>query len=811
VEDYEKLGAFYLGRPYDIEVRAPLDGLVLYDSRDLTTHGVIIGMTGSGKTGLAIGLLEEAAIDGVPAIAIDPKGDLGNLLLGFPGLSAPEFRPWVNEDEAARRGLTPDQFAEQQAQLWKDGLAAWGQDGTRLARLRDAADLAIYTPGSSAGIGLSILRSFAAPPPEVRDDHELFAERVGTSVTGLLSLVGIAADPVRSREHILLSTIVGGSWKAGEDLDLGALIHRIQTPPVSRIGVLEVESFYPSRDRFELAMRLNGLLAAPGFAAWLEGDPIDVDRLLYTEAGKPRVSVVSIAHLGDAERMFVVSLLLNEIVGWMRRQPGTTSLRAILYMDEVAGYLPPVANPPSKTGFMTLIKQARAFGLGVVLATQNPADLDYKALSNTGTWMIGRLQTDRDKSKVLEGLEGALGGTGRFDRAGIDRVLGALGKRLFLLHNVHDAAPVVFETRWTLSYLSGPLTRDQIRRLTVERARRLGGGAGAGEAAAAAPDGAAPRVEPVAESRVAGQGAGPATAPRPVLPSDVPQFFVPVRARGAIVYAPHLFAAGRVQFVDARLAVNVARDVAVIVPFTSGPVPVDFAGAVPTDLTLADLEVAGEAGAAFASLPPAATRAKSYDGWSGDFARWLHQSESLDLLRDPVTGATSKPGESERDFRIRLQLAWREKRDADITRLRERYAPKRTALEDRLRRARDRVAREADQASHQKIQTALSFGASVLGTLFSSKKISTTNIGRVATAARSASRTMKESKDVAIAAESVEALEQQARALDAELDEAIAALDARADASGAPLETVSVQPRKAQITVQKVVLAWMGG
>jgi hypothetical protein len=417
MQDFERLGAFYLGRCYDMASGTRREDLVLYDSKDLVTHGVCVGMTGSGKTGLCLAILEEAAIDAVPVIAIDPKGDLGNLLLTFPALEPEDFRPWINEDDARRKNVTAEQYAESEARKWRAGLAVWGQDGARIARLRAAADFAIYTPGSTAGLPLSILRSLDAPPQALRHGREHFAERVTSTVTGLLTLIGVDADPVRSREHILLSTIIGRAWSEGVSLDLATLIQQIQQPPVQRVGVLDLESFFPASERFHLAATFNNVLAAPGFNAWLAGEALDIDRLLYTPAGQPRVSIVSIAHLGDRERMFVVSLLLNELLGWMRTQPGTTSLRVLLYMDEVFGYFPPVANPPSKAPLLTLLKQARAFGVGVLLATQNPVDLDYKGLSNAGTWWLGRLQTERDKARVLDGLEGALAGSGSmFDR-----------------------------------------------------------------------------------------------------------------------------------------------------------------------------------------------------------------------------------------------------------------------------------------------------------------------------------------------------------------------------------------------------------
>ncbi|MBT8484534.1 MAG: DUF87 domain-containing protein, partial [Phycisphaerae bacterium] len=486
MKNYEKLGAFYLGREYDLAHGRLLDDLLLYDAKDLTTHAVCVGMTGSGKTGLCVTLLEEAAIDGIPTIAIDPKGDLGNLMLTFPKLRAEDFRPWVDPNEAGRKGMTPDAYASDRAKLWKKGLKDWDQDGERVERFRRSAEVAIYTPGSTAGIPLTVLRSFKAPPPELRADAEAMQERITSAVSGLLALLGIEADPIRSREHILLANILAQAWSAGRDLDLAALIAEIQSPPFDRIGVMDLESFFNARDRFELAMTLNNLLASPGFGVWMSGEPLDIQRLLYTEDGRPRIAVLSIAHLSEAERMFFVTVLLNEMVAWMRTQSGTSSLRALLYMDEIFGFFPPTANPPSKRPMLTLLKQARAYGLGVVLATQNPVDLDYKGLSNTGTWFLGRLQTERDKQRVLEGLEGASAAAGTdFDRGRIEAILAGLGSRVFMMNNVHDDEPVLFHTRWALSYLRGPLTRDQIKTLMEPRKSASGLAPAAGTTTAA--------------------------------------------------------------------------------------------------------------------------------------------------------------------------------------------------------------------------------------------------------------------------------------------------------------------------------------
>ena len=472
MSDIDSRNHFYLGREHDLASGETRAEPLLYKSKDLTTHAVCVGMTGSGKTGLCLSLLEEAALDGIPAICIDPKGDLGNLLLGFPDLKSEDFRPWVDESVAQRKGITSDQFATNTADLWRNGLASWGQDGDRIKRCNQAAERVIFTPGASHGIPMTVLKRFDAPPKEVINDPDAFREKVSSAVSGLLGLLGIDADPVRSREHIFLSNIISHAWNQGQGLDIADMIRKIQKPPFETVGVMDLETFYPEKDRSALAMDLNNLLASPSFQGWMTGQPLDVQQLLYgpaTEeypAGKPRLSILSIAHLSDAERMFFVTILLGEVLAWMRTQPGTSSLRALLYMDEVFGYFPPTANPPSKGPMLTLLKQARAFGLGCVLATQNPVDLDYKGLSNAGTWFLGRLQTERDKMRVMEGLEGASAAAGSsFDKQAMERTLAGLGSRVFLMNNVHEDQPSVFHTRWAMSYLAGPLARGKIKQL----------------------------------------------------------------------------------------------------------------------------------------------------------------------------------------------------------------------------------------------------------------------------------------------------------------------------------------------------------
>ncbi len=776
--DYEKLGAFYLGRN-------KADGsLLLYDSADLTTHAVCLGMTGSGKTGLCVGLLEEAAIDGIPALVIDPKGDLANLLLTFPELRPEDFAPWINTEEARNQGLEPAEFAARQAALWQKGLASWNQDGARIRRLRDAADISIYTPGSDAGIPVSILASFAAPPAAVLDDREALRDRISATATSLLGLVGIDADPVQSREHVLLSNLFDHAWRAGRDLDLASLIAQIQNPPTQKIGVLDLESFYPAKERFGLAMALNNLLASPGFEAWLTGESLDIGRMLWTGAGKPRISILSIAHLSDAERMFFVSLLLNQVLAWVRTQSGTTSLRAILYMDEIFGYFPPVANPPSKKPLLTLLKQARAFGLGVVLATQNPVDLDYKGLANIGTWFLGRLQTERDKARVIEGLEGAAAESGAaFDKAAMERTLAGLGKRVFLLNNVHERAPVLFETRWALSYLRGPLARNEIRQLTEGRT-------------AASPSTATTTAATNADAA-------------PVLPPQIEQYFFPVRgAIRDVVYEPVVIGAAQLHFIDTKAGVDELREMLFAAPVTDDAIGADWDNAEESDVALTDLERAGEEEARYAPLPAAAANPKSYAAWQKSFATWLYRMQKLDLMRSPSLKEWSRPGEAERDFRIRLQQAAREERDRLRAALETKYAPKLQAIEERKRKAEQRKEVEKQQASSQVVTTAVTFGTTLLGAFFGRKALSVTNLNRMTRTVRAAGRTVKERSDITRAEENVAALDQQMQDLNQQFEADVAALDTRIDPATEEFEVVSVRPKKTGITVRLVALGW---
>jgi hypothetical protein len=806
MQEFEKLGVFYLGRPYDLPKKQPKNGWLLYDSKDLVTHAVCVGMTGSGKTGLCLALLEEAAIDGIPAILIDPKGDLGNLLLTFPNLAAQDFLPWINEDDARKKGQSAAEYAAAQAELWKKGLSAWQQDGPRIARLRDAADFTIYTPGSQAGMPVSILRAFSAPAQEIREDEELFQEHITSTVTALLGLIGVHADPVQSPPHILISTILDAVWRNGQNLDLVPLIQQIQTPPFSRLGAMELDDFYPARERFALAKNLNSLIAAPGFKAWMEGAPLDVDGLLHTPDGKPRISIMSIAHLNDDQRMFFVSLLLNQMLAWTRKQSGTTSLRAILYMDEIFGYFPPVKNPPSKQPLLTLLKQARAYGVGVVLATQNPVDLDYKGLANTGTWFIGRLQTERDKARVLEGLEGAsAAGGGRFDRQQTEALLAALGQRIFLMNNVHEDEPIVFETRWCLSYLRGPLTRTQIK--TLMESRKAAGGDTAIESGVPSQDTAPAPAAP--KSATAANAGGD----RPLLAPEIAQYFVRQSTHptgtGRLVYRPMLIGSAQIRYLDSKSGIDTVQERTFLTPLQNASGVVEWNDGTESAIRLDDLQASPAGPAQYAPLPPAAGKPKSYQTWNKEFALWLSQTQRLEVWKSPQFNRMSNPGESERDFRVRLQQVAREQRDDATDRLRKSYAPKTAALQERLRRAEQARQREAEQAKAAHIQTAISVGATILGAFLGRKTLSATSLGRASSAARGVGRSIKEAQDAARAGETIEALKSQLQELEAEFKREADAVAAKMDPLTERLEPVTLKPNKSNIAVKLVGLVWV--
>ncbi len=790
--DIEGLGVFYLGKRVDPESGKPGREPLLLDARRLTTHAVCVGMTGSGKTGLLVSLIEEAAIDDIPAIVIDPKGDLANILLTFPELRPSDFRPWLEEDAAKRDGLTLEELAEKTAKKWSDGLAASGQSGERIARLRESVDMAVYTPGSSAGRPLAMLGSLEAPEKAILDDPESRRERIESLVSGILAMAGIDAEPGRSREHLLVSAIVDALWKSGQDVDFGTLVRAIPAPPIERVGFLELENFFPAADRFQLAGKLNTVAAAPGFDAWLHGEPLDVGRLLWTPAGKPRVSVISIAHLNDAQRMAFVTLLAGQAVSWMRSQAGTSSLKALFFMDEVFGYLPPTANPPSKTPLLTLLKQARAFGLGIVLATQNPVDLDYKGLSNAGTWFLGRLQTARDKARVLDGLEGAASSSGAgFDRARVDRLLAGLEQRMFLLHSVHDDDETVFQTRWTMSYLRGPLLREEIKRLQ-----------GAGPALEAV----TPRRNPFATGAGGAGGAGP----RPLLPPGVREVFLasdgPAPA-GGLVYKPAILGRARVRFTHTKARIDCDREVFCLAP--AGDQLGESAWEGGRQFAEVPEVESGPQGGGFASLPAALSAAKAYASLGTALKNHLARTAKLTVFTAPAIDAVSRPDETEGEFRVRIAQQVREWRDKEIDRISDKSAAKLASLNDRIGRARQKVEKEKAEAKNKSMQTYVSIGTAVLSAILGRKVASSTTVGRAATSMRSASRATRQQADVVHAEEALSDLEEKLATLEGEVSEELEKVRLQANPDRLVLESIEIAPKKTEISVDDVVLAWV--
>lgn len=796
VSDFEKLGVFYLGRRYSMSKGAPTDELFLYDSKDLLTHAVCIGMTGSGKTGLCLDLIEEAALDGVPVIAIDPKGDISDLLLTFPSLSKEEILPWVSEEDARRAGQSIDEFACAEAQRWRQGLSEWGEDGERIARLKQSAEFAIYTPGSTAGLPVSIVGSLEAPPEEIIEDADALRERINSTARPLLAMLAVDTDPLRSREHILLATILDKTWRAGKNITLNDLIQLIQKPPVTTVGALDLESFFPAKERFAFAMSINNLIAAPGFDVWLSGEPMSVDRFFYTENGRPKISIFSIAHLSDAERMFFVTLLLGQIVSWMRTQSGTTSLRAILYMDEIFGFFPPVKNPPSKLPLLTLLKQARAFGIGVVLASQNPVDLDYKGLSNAGTWFIGRLQTERDKMRVLDGLEGAAAEVGsQFDRQKMEQTLASLSRRIFLVNNVHADHQEIIETRWTLSYLRGPLTKAQIKKLmhnsptkisgTVEAARQLG-------------------AKAQAQREQSGESSPASTTQfKPSLPPEVPEHFLGATAHGDIVYKPMVAGAVAIRFVEPKVKLDQSIERVFLVEPKEGALPVDWSEAKEQRFAINALKTTAPEPGSYLAIPPAASKAANYKVWAKDLCAWTVAYQKFFLLQSPSTGEYSQMNETEKSFRIRLNDAAARKRDEAMSELRTKYEPKVHALEERMRQAQQQLHREQDEERELEAQTAISIGATVFGAITGRR-----TLGRASTAAKSATRVAQQKQEVERAEETVMARQQRYQELQDELTRELTALKAKFDMSTESFTTATFTPKKTNVQVRLVALVW---
>ena len=803
----EKLGAFYIGRKYDLDKKERSSEDVMYDARDLTTHAVCLGMTGSGKTGLCIDLLEEAALDSVPAIIIDPKGDITNLLLTFPDLLPGDFKPWVNIDDARRKGLSVDEYAEQVAKTWKSGLAEWDQTPRRIQALKNGTQFSVFTPGSDAGIGISILSALTPPDLSWETDAELIREQIQGVVNALLGLIGVDADPLLSREYILLSSIIEHYWRKQESLDLPLLITSIQSPPVEKLGVFDIETFFPAKDRFKFAIAMNSIIASPDFQSWLKGEPLDIASLLHTPSGKPRHSIIYLAHLTDSQKMFFVTLLLERTVSWMRTQSGTTSLRALLYFDEVFGFLPPVAEPPSKKPLLRLLKQARAFGLGLILTTQNPMDIDYKGMSNAGTWFIGRLQTDRDKKRLLDGLESisAEAGSG-FDRTEIDNIISSLDSRVFLLHNVHEDETIVFQTRWAMSYLRGPLTRDQIRSLHQSGeivhipVREIPG-----------PETVA--VPPVSE--VTGS-----SLKQPMLPPGIKQVFLPVElSRGQALdkvsrqqetelhYEPFLIALAKVSFLNRKRNIAQTDIRAFLMSPDDQGIIMEWDEAETRKLTVDDLTHSPEPDCFFRDSHPSGwTTARSLKAITKDFSNYLYHNSILEIPFNPTLKMNASPDESEADFIVRCREKAKELRDVDVDKLRDKTRTKLNRLETKLDREQRELEEDRSDYSSRKSEELLSAGETIVGMLGLFGRRRTTGLS---SAARKRRMTKNAKADIRESEEEIERLEDDIRQLEEDVKEKAEAIVEKWEAALEDADVLDIKPRRADVQITLVTPAWL--
>jgi hypothetical protein len=815
---------FYLGKSL-----SPSPAPIAYDPADLTTHAVVVGMTGSGKTGLCIGLLEEAALAGVPALIIDPKGDLTNLLLHFPSLAPADFQPWIDPEAARRAGQPLETVAAETAAAWQAGLAEWNVPPERIAALARAVQFGVYTPGSDAGYPVSILASLKCPALPWEGNKEVLREKIASTCTALLGLVGYKdVDPVRSREHILLSNIFEAAWSQSKDLDLTELILQTQTPPFEKLGVFPVEKLFPEADRFQLAMLLNNFLAAPSFQTWIEGQPLDAAALLFTPEGKPRHSIFYLAHLEEAERMFFVTLLFSAVETWMRTQSGSSGLRALVYFDEIAGYLPPVANPPSKPVMLRMLKQARAFGVGLLLASQNPVDIDYKALSNAGTWFVGKLQTEQDKERLLDGLLSAAGG---LDRAELDRQISALGKRVFLLNNVHAGPPTLFQTRWTMNYLAGPLTRAQVPAINHLAETAAAGAAPAAPTvspsaapmpmptAAAAP---APSTSPAipASKPVAPPAAPAGTQTRPAVPSGVDEYFYPTQLSlsaaaqkagkplspqaltAGVLYYPALLAQVEIRFLDRRYGVDATQHTAALVrdPDRRGLVRWDEHPFPALDSKTLERTPAPQA--RYAGLDAPFTDAKVMTALQKDFLDWAYRGGSLRLAANPALKLYAAPDETAAAFAARCAQAAQAAAADETAKLDAGYQKKLAALQEKLNKEQRELDADQDELSQRKMEE-LGKGVENVLSLFGGRKKS------FSTSLTKHRLTQQAKADVDESHSTIADIQKTIAALQQERAAALQAVTTRWSQQAAPSGEVTLVPKKTDIFLDLFGLVWL--
>ncbi len=757
----------YLGKSFNPADRSLGDRFLL-DPSDLTTHGIVIGMTGSGKTGLAISLIEEALRAKVPVIVVDPKGDMGNLALAFDRLAPEQFEPWVDRDEAARDGKTPADFAAAASATWRKGLSEWGLAEADVASYAASRSVRIFTPGATSGIPINLIDSLDAPDLSWDDAEEEIRDEIDSIVTALLGFVKIDADPISSREYILLFSLIEHAWRAGEDLDVESLIGQVASPPFEKVGALPLEAFYSKKERTALMFALNNLVASPPFQVWRKGERIDIESWVRPADGRPQLSIVSTAHLNDEQRIFVTAFLLNKLKSWMRKQPGTSELRCLFYMDEIFGYFPPTANPPTKKPLLTLLKQARAYGVGILLSTQNPVDLDYKGLGNMGFWAIGRLQTAQDQARIREGIEAALADAP--DGADFEKLIAGVQKRVFLIHDIHRKAPALVHSRWAMSYLRGPITRDELK--------------GLGEAVAWEADGApATRTAPARARKETKANEEPEPIARrkaataPPAPEGLRVRYL--NRHGGEVGTPHVviklaarYKAGAVAGDEFRrtLGFRVAAEASPAELLESEAVEIDddeLAANADTELTFGELPAWLLEGGAKAVERACRER--------------LDDVLATEILYDPVSKKLATPGEDEAAFAARLTGL-------------QGSSAKRQTLETRLAKKRNDLRLKEHELSGRRVEKWASIGTSILGNigLFQGKKKTVTGLGGVLSKNRMEGTTARR-KD---------ALGDEIEALEAQLAEL-------GDVDPARFERRVLKPTKTDISVLRYDLVWV--
>lgn len=777
--DYEKLKLFYIGKEKIDDNFVPL----VYKNKDLLTHAAIIGMTGSGKTGLGISLLEEAAIDNIPSIIIDPKGDMTNLLLTFPSLQGSDFEPWIEEQDASNNGLSVKEFAQNTANLWKNGLERDFQNASRIEKFKNCADFTIYTPGSDAGVQISILSSFKAPNKEVIEDNDLLVSLVNSTVSSILSLIEEKSDTT-SKESILISSIFMNYFKENKDLTLEELITLIVTPPFSKIGVFDLETFFAQSERLKLALKLNNIIANPSFKTWIEGETLDISNLLYDETGKAKVSIFSIAHLNDSQRMFFVTLLLNQMVAWMRRQEGTTSLKALLYMDEIFGYFPPNSNPPSKQPMLTLLKQARSFGIGIILSTQNPVDIDYKGLANIGTWFIGRLQTKQDKEKVIDGLSSA--NEGNLNKDEVMNLISNLEKRNFILKNINEDGIKIFETRWALSYLKGPISKDGIKKLMSEKKKE---------------NITTQKIENETTQINIEKG-----IPKPIITSNLTEKYLYSSQNSAYYLQPYLICSCDVHYIDAPKNIDFEEKISYKIYLDENMKNIDFEEK--EELGNNSFEEKEKPNSFYYELPSFIQKEKDLKVIEKDFMDYIYRSSKLTLYKNEFLKITSKQTESLNDFKIRLQDRLNEKIDLEVEKLKVKFVKENDSIETKLSKLYEKLQKEEIQATSTTTDTIISIGTSLLGAFFGNSVINKTNIGKVATSAKGASKILKERNDVKQVGNEILELQQQKEALKTLLENEIGKINLANKSSNFPIEEIFIKPKRSDIYNTKLALLW---